>query len=149
MPTSERLHDELVARVRARMRARGMTQADLARRAGLTQKHLSQMLTGRVDGALAAWQRLLDATDDPTPPALFRAWGEALLGPWAEQDPDVQQAWRDLQASVERQRQRCRCGHPWEDHDEAGACMHLCDCAWSDPQHTSAANDPVHETDEG
>lgn len=24
----------------------------------------------------------------------------------------------------------CACGHPSDDHDDAGACMHLCDCAW-------------------
>lgn len=32
-----------------------------ARRAGLSEKHVSQMLTGKVDGSLAAWQRMLDA----------------------------------------------------------------------------------------
>jgi hypothetical protein len=24
----------------------------------------------------------------------------------------------------------CACGHPSVDHDTAGHCMHLCDCAW-------------------
>jgi hypothetical protein len=27
----------------------------------------------------------------------------------------------------------CECGHPPADHDDAGACMHLCDCAWPIP----------------
>lgn len=27
----------------------------------------------------------------------------------------------------------CPCGHPADDHDDEGACMHLCDCAWPLP----------------
>ncbi len=43
------------------VRSSGRTQASLARQAELTEKHLSQMMTGRVEGSLSAWQALLDA----------------------------------------------------------------------------------------
>lgn len=39
----------------------GLTQTQLARAAGLTEKHVSQMMTGRAVGSLAAWQSLMDA----------------------------------------------------------------------------------------
>lgn len=39
----------------------GHTQAFLARRAGYSEKHVSQMLTGKVDGTLTAWSRLIAA----------------------------------------------------------------------------------------
>lgn len=39
----------------------GRTQRLLARDAGLSEKHVSQMMTGRVDGSLQAWQALLVA----------------------------------------------------------------------------------------
>lgn len=34
----------------------------------------------------------------------------------------------------------CDCGHPSGDHDDQGACQHLCDCAWPEP------NSPPGET---
>lgn len=36
-------------------------QVLIARDSGLSEKHVSQMLTGKVDGSLKAWQRMLDA----------------------------------------------------------------------------------------
>ena len=43
------------------VRDSGVPQAELARRVGFSEKHVSQMLTGRVEGTLTAWQVLLDA----------------------------------------------------------------------------------------
>lgn len=53
--------------VRAGMRVRGWSQADLAYAAGVSTKHLSQMLNGRVEGTLSTWQHLLDVVDPPPP----------------------------------------------------------------------------------
>lgn len=39
----------------------GRTQKELAAEVGLSEKHVSQMMTGRADGALRSWQALLDA----------------------------------------------------------------------------------------
>lgn len=39
----------------------GRTQKQLAAMVGLSEKHVSQMMTGRVTGSLAAWQALMDA----------------------------------------------------------------------------------------
>ena len=33
----------------------------LADRAGISRKHLSELVTGRAEGSLTAWQALLDA----------------------------------------------------------------------------------------
>lgn len=41
--------------------ASGQSQAALARKVGLSQKHVSQMMTGRVVGSLRSWQALADA----------------------------------------------------------------------------------------
>lgn len=41
--------------------ASGLTQKALAEGAGLTEKHVSQMMTGKVDGRLQAWEALADA----------------------------------------------------------------------------------------
>ena len=63
------LHAELVRRVKDAMTAAGWNQADLAFAANVSTKHLSQMLTGRVDGTLTMWQHLLDTlpVSDSTP----------------------------------------------------------------------------------
>jgi predicted transcriptional regulator len=45
----------------AAVKASGRSQNMLARDAGLTEKHVSQMMTGRVEGTLSAWQAVLDA----------------------------------------------------------------------------------------
>jgi transcriptional regulator with XRE-family HTH domain len=41
---------DLRNKVRARLRAQGATQAGLAWHLGITEKHVSQLLTGKVDG---------------------------------------------------------------------------------------------------
>lgn len=51
------LHQWLVSLVKDSRRS----QADLAFEAHLSQKHVSDMLTGKADGSLEAWSRLLDA----------------------------------------------------------------------------------------
>lgn len=49
----------LVGRVKEGLREQGWTQARLAAEAGITQKHLSQMLTGATEGSLTKWSTLL------------------------------------------------------------------------------------------
>lgn len=36
------------------------TQAELAARLGISEKHLSQLVTGKEEGSLTMWQRILD-----------------------------------------------------------------------------------------
>lgn len=60
------LRAELASRVRDGMTENGWNQADLAFAANLSEKHLSQMLTGRVDGALSMWQHLLNTLATPS-----------------------------------------------------------------------------------
>lgn len=43
------------------VRASGVPQCDLARRAALTEKHVSEMMNGWSQGKLSAWQALLDS----------------------------------------------------------------------------------------
>ena len=57
-PSSD-LQRYLAATVRAAARNRGWPQARVALEAGLSQKHLSQVLTGRAEGSLQMWDRLL------------------------------------------------------------------------------------------
>jgi hypothetical protein len=53
----------LSAAVRDRLTTSGVTQADTAAYLGISQKHLSQMLTGAVEGSLGMWDRLLTFVD--------------------------------------------------------------------------------------
>lgn len=46
------------AAVRTALRDRGLTQAKVARDLGISQKYLSQILTGRTDGRLHVWVEL-------------------------------------------------------------------------------------------
>lgn len=46
----------------------GRSQVSIARHAGFSEKHVSQMLTGKVDGSLTAWGKLLVAAHRPIPP---------------------------------------------------------------------------------
>lgn len=55
------LHQALAAEVRAGLRDLGLPQSWLAVRTGLSQKHVSQMLTGSAEGSLVCWDRLLNA----------------------------------------------------------------------------------------
>ena len=41
----------------------GVPQNELARRTGLTEKHVSEMMNGWSQGKLTAWQALLNAAD--------------------------------------------------------------------------------------
>jgi transcriptional regulator with XRE-family HTH domain len=65
---------ELRREVKARLREQGATQASLARYLGITEKHLSQLLTGKTDGSPEMLDRLAAAaglriviTDAPEP----------------------------------------------------------------------------------
>ena len=49
------------ARIRAELRADGCTQKDLARYLGLSEKHVSQVLTGKVVGDLRLLSRMAEA----------------------------------------------------------------------------------------
>lgn len=53
------LHQWLINRVNEGMEARGLTQSELAREAGISEKHLSGILTGRVTGSIELWDFLL------------------------------------------------------------------------------------------
>jgi transcriptional regulator with XRE-family HTH domain len=52
---------DLRCKVRARLRAQGATQAGLAWYLGITEKHVSQLLTGKVDGSTEMLGRLAAA----------------------------------------------------------------------------------------
>jgi lambda repressor-like predicted transcriptional regulator len=54
----------------------GISQGDLAARAGYSEKHVSQVLRGRVPGVLETWQNLLDAA--------------GVQGPWKD-------VWKDIE----------------------------------------------------
>ncbi len=56
-----KLQTHLAGLVRVGMHKQKMSQKALARRVSMTDKHVSQMLSGRVQGTLEAWQKLLDA----------------------------------------------------------------------------------------
>ena len=49
---------DLRSKVKARLRAQGATQAGLAWHLGITEKHMSQLLTGKVDGTPEMIDRL-------------------------------------------------------------------------------------------
>lgn len=55
------LHEVLATEVRAGLRDLGLPQAWLASKTGFSQKHVSQMLTGKVEGTLPVWEALLAA----------------------------------------------------------------------------------------
>lgn len=56
--------DNLATALRHRLDEMGRTQGSLARQVGTTQKHLSQMLNGRVKGSIDMWDRLFNALDE-------------------------------------------------------------------------------------
>jgi hypothetical protein len=53
------LHAVLAAEVRAGLREGPGTQSWLAWKVGISEKHLSQMLTGKAEGSLPVWEALL------------------------------------------------------------------------------------------
>lgn len=61
MDNSQGLQEWLVHWVRVGLQENGWSQADLAELVGLTEKHLSQLLTGKAGGTLGTWDALLTA----------------------------------------------------------------------------------------
>jgi transcriptional regulator with XRE-family HTH domain len=49
--------------VRGGLSRKHFSQQDLARTVGVSEKHLSEMLSGKAAGSMELWQRLLDALD--------------------------------------------------------------------------------------
>lgn len=47
------------AAVRAALKDVGLTQVQVARDLGISEKHLSQMLTGKADGSLRLWVEMV------------------------------------------------------------------------------------------
>ncbi|WP_269304884.1 helix-turn-helix domain-containing protein [Aeromicrobium sp. HA] len=60
---AETLRECMASAVREGLARAGVSQADAAAYLNVSQKHLSQMLTGKVDGSLSMWQRLLEFVD--------------------------------------------------------------------------------------
>jgi DNA-binding phage protein len=52
---------ELRETIRIEMMRQNITGVDLAKNAGVSRQHLSQMLRGHVDGSVDSWRRILDA----------------------------------------------------------------------------------------
>ena len=52
-------HALLMAEVKAGLSEMRLPQAWLAHKAGYSEKHVSQMLTGQAEGSLVAWEALL------------------------------------------------------------------------------------------
>jgi transcriptional regulator with XRE-family HTH domain len=64
----------------ALVRRAHVPQARIAEQAGVSEKHLSQMVAGRVEGTLTMWQAVLDAAGAPLPneaSAYEEGWAEA------------------------------------------------------------------------
>ena len=53
------LQQQLADAIRFALQKDGRTQRDLAKAAGISEKHLSQMLTGGAEGSFEVWQRLV------------------------------------------------------------------------------------------
>jgi transcriptional regulator with XRE-family HTH domain len=49
----------LIRRTREGLDSRGWSQAELARVVGITEKHMSSVLTGKVPGSLPLWSNML------------------------------------------------------------------------------------------
>jgi DNA-binding XRE family transcriptional regulator len=49
--------------VKTEMRERGITQVQLSKMAGVSQKHLSQMFTGNAYGSLELWSKIAEVMD--------------------------------------------------------------------------------------
>ena len=56
-----RIQHEMAKRIREHLERLGWSQADLAREVGVSQKHLTQLLNGKVEGTLSMWQDIFDA----------------------------------------------------------------------------------------
>ncbi len=53
--------DAIKAAIRAELKADGCTQKDLARYLGVSEKHVSQVLTGKAEGHLRLISRMAEA----------------------------------------------------------------------------------------
>lgn len=60
MASPTKVQDVLAAELRRQMKKAHVRQRDLALAVGISEKHLSQMLTGRVQGSLAMWDKLFE-----------------------------------------------------------------------------------------
>ena len=60
-----RLQAMMADLVRGGLYRKHWNQADLAMAAGISRKHLSCMLSGRSQGSLEVWERLLEVVDCP------------------------------------------------------------------------------------
>ena len=65
------LQRELIAQVKDS----ALMQVDLSRRTGYTQKHISMVLNGHVEGTLTMWQAMLDAIQDDRDVRIYRCDG--------------------------------------------------------------------------
>lgn len=54
------MHASMANTVRLMLKREGRTQSWLAVQAGLSEKHVSGMLTGLADGSFEAWERIAD-----------------------------------------------------------------------------------------
>jgi transcriptional regulator with XRE-family HTH domain len=79
------------AAVRTALKDRAISQAEFAYRLGITEKHMSQILTGRAAGSIQLWARgeglMLWATQDPMAEAVHTRNGWRFLlpdGSWIE-----------------------------------------------------------------
>ena len=52
------IHRALVVELRAALAEVGVRQRDLALAVGISEKHLSQLLTGKAEGSFAMWEAL-------------------------------------------------------------------------------------------
>ena len=55
------LHDSMVWEIKKAIRAQGISQAELSRRAGYSERHVSTLLCGRTQGLLQTWDNLAKA----------------------------------------------------------------------------------------
>jgi plasmid maintenance system antidote protein VapI len=60
MAEPRKVQDILAAELRRQMEEAHVRQRDLALAVGISEKHLSQMLTGRAQGSLVMWDKLFD-----------------------------------------------------------------------------------------
>ena len=74
MTEAPTVHEFLVSMVKRRMEQDGLTQVEVATGLGISQKHLSQMLSGKVNGTIDMWQRLLDYLGTGVGERLSEVW---------------------------------------------------------------------------
>lgn len=60
MIANSTIREQLSYRLRRDAHRAGIPQAELAARSGLTQKHVSQILTGKADGSFETWEKLAE-----------------------------------------------------------------------------------------